>query len=161
MSNLFNEQETDFDFDFIGGGHALKKTSDKDIIHLYKNGIFIKAQPLRPAIDKRLFVVDLVERQGVNRTKLASSLEISRQSINNWVDTYRKNGSTGLVNNTKDSWKKNPKRFTGNKARDLEQERLETKQELEKHVCFTRKPYHYFIPKAYHFDARLMFFFHC
>ncbi len=132
MSNLFNEQETDFDFNFIGGGHALKKTSDKDIVHLYKNGIFIKAQPLRPAIDKRLFVVDLVERQGVNRTKLASSLEISRQSINNWVDTYRKNGSTGLVNSTKDSWKKNPKRFTGNKARDLEQERLETKQELEK-----------------------------
>ena len=103
MSNLFDEQKTDFDFDFIGEGHALKKTSDKDIVHLYKNGIFIKAQPLRPVIDKRLFVVDLVERQGVNRTKLASSLGISRQSINNWVDTYRKNGSTGLVNNTKDS----------------------------------------------------------
>lgn len=130
MSNLFDEQETDFDL--IGGGLALKKTSDKDIVHLYKNGIFIKAQPLRPAIDKRIFVVDLVERQGVNRTKLASSLGISRQSINNWVDTYRKDGSNGLVNNTKDSWKKNPKRFTGNKARDLEQERMETRQELEK-----------------------------
>ncbi len=130
MGNLFPEQK--FDFDFIGEGYALKKTSDKDIVHLYKNGIFIKAQTLSPAIDKRLFVVDLVERQGANRTKLASSLGISRQSINNWVDTYRKNGSAGLVNNTKDSWKKNPKRFTGNKARDLEQERFGTKQKIEK-----------------------------
>lgn len=130
MGNIFPEQK--FDFDFIGKGYALKKTSDKDIVHLYKNGTFIKAQTLSPAIDKRLFVVDLVERQGANRTKLASSLGISRQSINNWVDTYRKNGSAGLVNNTKDSWKKNPKRFTGNKARDLEQERFGTKQKIEK-----------------------------
>ena len=130
MGNIFPEQK--FDFDFIGEGYALKKTSDKDIVHLYKNGTFIKAQTLSPAIDKRLFVVDLVERQGANRTKLASSLGISRQSINNWVDTYRKNGSAGLVNNTKDSWKKNPKRFTGNKARDLEQERFGIKQKIEK-----------------------------
>ena len=27
-------------------------------------------------------------------------------------------------------------------------------------VSFTRKPYHHFIPKAYHFDTRLMFIFH-
>ncbi|MBS3772215.1 MAG: helix-turn-helix domain-containing protein, partial [Bacteroidales bacterium] len=92
----------------------------------------IKEQMLTPAIEKRLFVVDLVERQGVTRSKLADSLGISRQSINNWVDTYRKYGSTGLINNTKDSWKKNPKRFTGNKARDLERERRESKQEVKK-----------------------------
>ena len=127
MDNLFSEQK----FDFIGEGYALKKTSDKNIVHLYKNGILIKEQPLSPAIDKRLFVVDLVERQNVNRTKLALGLGISRQSINNWVDTYRKHGSTGLINNTKDSWKKNPQRFTGNKARDLELERFKTKQETK------------------------------
>ncbi len=128
MNNLFLEQE--FDFDFIGEGYSLKKTSDKNIIHLYRNGSFIKAQTLSPAIDKRLFVVDLVERKGVYVTKLALSLGISRQSINNWINIYRKNGSTGLINNTKDSWKKNPKRFTGNKARNLEKERLEAKQSL-------------------------------
>ena len=36
MGNIFPEQK--FDFDFIGEGYALKKTSDKDIVHLYKNG---------------------------------------------------------------------------------------------------------------------------
>ncbi|MCK5536431.1 MAG: hypothetical protein KAI79_06355, partial [Bacteroidales bacterium] len=48
-----------------------------------------------------------------------------------WLKTYQNYGSEGLVNNTKDSWKKNPKRFTGNKARKLEEERLETRQKIE------------------------------
>lgn len=88
MDNLFSEQK--FYFDFIGKGYYLKITSDKDIILLYKNGSFIKEQTLSPALDKRLFVVYLVERQGANRIKLASNLGISCQSINNRVDTYRK-----------------------------------------------------------------------
>ena len=129
MGNLFEEQQKGFSF--IGQGFALKKTTDPNKVHLYKNGVFVKEQILTPAIEKRLFVVDLVERQGVTRTKLADSLAISRQSINNWIDIYRKNGSNGLINNSKDSWKKNPKRFTGNKARDLEQEREENLQEQE------------------------------
>lgn len=129
MSNLFEDQQEGFNF--IGQGFAIKKISDKNLVHLYKNGVFVKEQILTPAIEKRLFVVDLVDRQGVTRTKLADSLGISRQSINNWVDTYQKYGSNGLINNSKDSWKKNPKRFTGNKARDLEQERVEDKQEHE------------------------------
>jgi len=141
MDNLFENKEQGFEF--IGHGFALKKTKDENKVHLYKNGLFIKEQILVPAIEKRLFVVDLVDRQGVTRTKLASSLGISRQSVNNWVDTYRKFGSTGLINNTKDSWKKNPKRFTGNKARDLEQKRLEDKQELERKtlaINFDKEP---------------------
>lgn len=132
MEHLFENSEQEFEL--IGGGFALKKTNDPNKVQLYKNGQFVKEHTLSPAIEKRLFVVDLVDRQGVTRTKLANSLGISRQSINNWVDTYRKFGSTGLINNTKDSWKKNPKRFTGNKARDLEQERLEDRQELEKNT---------------------------
>lgn len=139
MQDLYPQQETGFIF--IGQGFALKKTSDKNMVQLYKDGTFIKEQILNPSIEKRLFVVDLVERQGVVRTKLADALGISRQSINNWVDTYREYGSNGLINNTKDSWKKNPKRFiskkvvqrsSGNKARDLEQERKRVKQEFEK-----------------------------
>ncbi|MCF6333944.1 MAG: hypothetical protein L3J11_11735 [Draconibacterium sp.] len=38
MDNLFSGQK----FYFIGDGYALKKTSDKNIVHLYKNGILIK-----------------------------------------------------------------------------------------------------------------------
>ena len=131
-SMLFEDQEQKGGFELIGQGFALKKTSDPDKVHLYKNGIFMKEQILKPAIEKRLFVIDLVERQGVTKSKLADALQISRQSIDNWLGTYRRYGSEGLINNTKDSWKKNPKRFTGNKARDLKQERHKEKQELEK-----------------------------
>ncbi len=130
MENLFAEQESGLCF--IGKGLAIKNTSDKNIVHLYNNGTFVKVQQLRPAIERRLFVVDLVDRQGATMTKLASCLGITRQSIKNWIDIYHKHGSTGLVNNTKDSWKKNPKRFTGNKVLDLQQERKQARQELKK-----------------------------
>lgn len=129
MESLFTTQESDFEF--IGAGLSLKKTSNKDIVHLFKNGNFVKEQILVPQIEKRLFVVDLVERQGAIKSKLAFFLGISRQSIDNWINTSRKHGSLGLINNTKDSWKKNPKRFTGNKARDLETQRKEEQQALE------------------------------
>ncbi len=132
MDNLFSVQEREAGFEFIGNGLSLKKTTDKDVILLYKNGQFLKRQQLTPAIEKRSFVVDLVERQGATKSKLAASLGVSRQSIDNWVNTYQKNGMNGLVNNTKDSWKKNPKRFTGNKARELERERREKTQQMEK-----------------------------
>ncbi|MCD6355232.1 MAG: helix-turn-helix domain-containing protein [Prolixibacteraceae bacterium] len=129
MNSLFEEPKQGFEF--IGNGFTLKKTSDKNTVHLYNNGSFVKEQVLYPPIEKRLFVVDMVERQGVMKTRIAASLGISRQSVDNWIGIYRKHGSTGLINNTKESWKKNPKRFTGNKARDLEQERREERQKLE------------------------------
>ncbi len=51
MSNIFTEQETNYDIDVICGGHDKKKKSDKYIVHFYKNDIFIKAQYLRHVID--------------------------------------------------------------------------------------------------------------
>jgi len=129
MDTLFSEQDTGFEF--IGNGFALKKTPDKNIVHLYHNGNLVKVHTLYPAIEKRLFVVDMIERHSVTKSKLAMALDISRQSIDNWVETYQNYGSGGLVNNTKDSWKKNPKRFTGNKAREQEEGRLETRQKIK------------------------------
>lgn len=126
MANLFAELERGFEF--IGNGYALKKTSKKDKVQLYKNGLFIKEQKLTPAVDKRLFVIDLVNRNGVTKAYLARSLDISRQSINNWIELYHKYGVNGLINSSKDSWKKNPKRFTGNKVRNLEKQHKEDNQ---------------------------------
>lgn len=130
MNTLFEEPKQGFEF--IGNGFAIKKTSDKNKVHLYNNGSFVKEQVLYPSVERRLFVVDMVERHGVMKTRIAASLGISRQSVDNWIGIHRKHGSMGLINNTKESWKKNPKRFTGNKARDLEQERREERQKLEK-----------------------------
>ncbi|GAH23326.1 unnamed protein product, partial [marine sediment metagenome] len=68
MQDLYPQQETGFIF--LGQGFALKKTSDKNMVQLYKDGTFIKEQILNSSIEKRLFVVDLVERQGVVREQI-------------------------------------------------------------------------------------------
>lgn len=128
MNTLFFEKN---EFLFIGNSYALKNTIDKNRVRVYKNGNFVKENLIYPAIEKRLFVVDLVERHGVKKSKLATALNISRQSIDNWIAIYRKHGSVGLINNTKDSWKKNPKSFTGNKARQLEEQRQAERQYIE------------------------------
>lgn len=129
MNDLFSEEN--LNLEFIGNNYYLKKTSNEDVVHLYKNDNFIKIQNLKPQIEKRIFVVDMVEGYGVTKSLLAKSLNTSRQSIDNWLKTHNKYGSEGLVNNTKDSWKKNPKRFKGNKSRELEKERLEAKQNID------------------------------
>jgi len=98
-------------------------------IDIYKNDVFIETKPISTDFEKRLTVVELVNNYGAMKLRIAELLEVSRQSIDNWLDSYKKNGAIGLINNTKDSWKKNPKRFKGNKARDLENDRF---QELQK-----------------------------
>ena len=60
MNNLFSKQE--YDFDFIGAGFALKKTSDKNIVHLYKNGSFIKEHKLDPAIEMPVILIQRTTR---------------------------------------------------------------------------------------------------
>jgi hypothetical protein len=66
MNTLFEEPKQGFEF--IGNGFAIKKTSDKNKVHLYNNGSFVKEQVLYPSVERRLFVVDMVERHGVMKS---------------------------------------------------------------------------------------------
>ena len=81
MRDLFSEQN--LNLEFIGNNYYLKKTSNQDVVHLYKNDNFIKIQNLKPQIEKRIFVVDMIEGYGVTKSLLAKSLNTSRQSIDN------------------------------------------------------------------------------
>lgn len=93
-------------------------------IEIYKNDIFTEVKPISVDFEKRLAVVELINNYGAMKKRLAVVMDISRQTIDNWLGSYEKYGAKGLINNTKESWKKNPKRFTGNKARELEKDRL-------------------------------------
>ncbi len=62
---LFEDQEQKGGFEMSGQGFALKKTSEPDKVHLYKNLTFMKEPVLKQAIEKRLFVTKLVERKGL------------------------------------------------------------------------------------------------
>ena len=128
MPTLFNDIQIDYQLKPLGKNYAIKLKSE-ELIEIFHNGQFQKVAKISPGIEKRLIVIDLVERCGVEKKKLADALGISRQSIDTWIKTYKKRGTEGLVNNTKDSWKKNPKRFTGNKAIELEEENKANQQE--------------------------------
>ncbi|TSA35456.1 MAG: helix-turn-helix domain-containing protein [Porphyromonadaceae bacterium] len=137
MSTLFDDSQADDQIKPIGKHYAIKVKS-KELVEIYHKGQLQKVAKIDPPIEKRLVVIDLVERCSVGKEKLADALGISRQSIDTWIATYQKRGAEGLVNNTKDSWKKNPKRFTGNKARELEEENKANQQEKQKHeLCIS------------------------
>ncbi|MCI5209423.1 MAG: helix-turn-helix domain-containing protein, partial [Candidatus Electrothrix sp. ATG2] len=82
----------------IGKGISLEIRGSKNGIAIqYDYGVETKRVDLSDKTAKRIFIVDLVER-GVNQTKLADKLQISRQSINNYVKRKRLFGLEGLMN---------------------------------------------------------------
>jgi len=110
----------------IGKGLAIVLHENE--VDVYRNHEYIETKQIKSSFEKRLAVVQLVNNYGAMKNRLAEVFDISRQSIDNWLNSFEKNGALGLINNTKDSWKKNPHRFKGNKSKELEQNRLEVKQ---------------------------------
>ena len=104
----------------IEKGFGIKKISD-DRIELYHFDKLLKAVPLKPQIEFRLFVIDLVWHYSLKKKKIAMAFGISRQSIDNWLDIYHQHGVSGLENS--------PRVITGNKARALELQRKEEREE--------------------------------
>ena len=129
---LFSQEEELKDMMDIGAGFALKKVSQIHI-EIYSPNGFYKAVELKPQINKRLLVVELVNKHGVSKSLLAKALEISRQSIDNWLASQQKWGYEGLINSTKSKNNTSgPKRPAGNKARQLEEERRKEREAIEK-----------------------------
>lgn len=129
---LFPQREEEFkDMVDIGAGFALKKVSQIHI-EIYSPNGFYKAVELKTQITKRLLVVELVNKHRVRKSLLAKALEISRQSIDNWLASYQKWGYEGLINSTKPQKNSGrPKRPSGNKARQLEEERRKEQEAIE------------------------------
>ncbi|MEW6003497.1 MAG: putative transposase [Nitrospirota bacterium] len=122
----------------IGNGYTIKWINEKTL-GIERYGIPYKIVEINTAIDRRRLVVELVLEAGVKRYKLAEALKISRQSINNWIDTFKKAGFEGLVNSYRGSRRTGGKEEaargrlpTDNKARQLEDERKARREALQK-----------------------------
>ena len=120
----------------IGNGYAIEWVSDRLLI-IYRYGVPYKKTEIAAAIDRRRLVVELVLECGVTKSRLAEALDVSRQSIDNWVDTFKRAGFEGLVNSYKGSRKSARKENSeklprGNKARQLEEERRRKREAIEK-----------------------------
>ena len=63
----------------------------------YRHGSFIKAVDLSDKVAKKLFVVEVVNDLGGQQTKLAAVLNISRQTIHNYLESHKCFGKEGLI----------------------------------------------------------------
>jgi len=115
---------------FIDDGYALEWNT-ATMVTVYRYGVPYKTTQIKAGIDRRRLVVELVLECGVSKSKLAEALHVSRQSIDNWLATFKKAGFEGLLNSTKNRDGQS-QRATGNKARQLEAERKERREEAQR-----------------------------
>jgi len=136
QQNLFDIPD-DNDKDIgIGDGYSLEWRSKK-LVTVSRYGVPYRHVEINAGIDRRRLAVELILEGQITKSKLAKALGASRQSILNWEDTFRKSGFEGLVNSYKGSVRKGradkaDKLPTGNKARQLEEERRQKREALQK-----------------------------
>ncbi|MFO7970712.1 MAG: hypothetical protein R6U40_03065 [Desulfobacterales bacterium] len=124
---------------FIGQRLYLEFKNDSEThVTLYHNDVLVKTADLSDKVAKKFFVVEAVEL-GATKTRLADALNISRQTIHNYLEIKKHFGLEGLIRNytpsTGVTLRQNreahaDKALKGNKARQLEQMRKEERERL-------------------------------
>lgn len=106
---------------------------------LYRGNTRIKEVDLTDKVAKRLFVVEAVDL-GAKKSRLADALQISRQSIHNYLETRKHFGLEGLIHSYSTRESKSlrkqramhcEQRVEGNKAKELAEIRKASQQEEE------------------------------
>ena len=139
FSSVNDKPKNQFD---LGKGLILevKKNYPQTAI-LSQNGIVIKRCKLADKTAKKLLVIEALEH-GAMKSRLASALQMSRQTIDNYQGTVKHFGLDGLVKGYDPSVSKSVgvqrkkhaqhnKRIPGNRARQLEQIHREKRQARE------------------------------
>lgn len=108
QGNLFNNDDIETEVNIFKVGSNLKiKLKNIDIYnskrikgeaYLYRNDVEITSTDLSDHFAKRVFVVEAV-KQGAIKVRLSECLGISRQSVDNYLDTVKHFGLSGLLNN--------------------------------------------------------------
>ena len=80
----------------IGGGLILELNRVKQTATVYRKGTYIKKVDLSDKIATKLLIIEMVEL-GAKKTKLALVLNISRQTIHNYVEIKKHFGLKGLI----------------------------------------------------------------
>lgn len=123
-------------------GHRLylkfKDVSETQVT-LYHNDVSVKTADFTDKVAKRLFIIEAVEL-GATKSRLADALNISRQTIHNYIEIKKQFGLEGLIRNYTPSKGGTLRRnrethadegLKGNKARQLEQMRKEEREQLD------------------------------
>lgn len=109
---------------------------------VYHRGTLNKRVNLRDKAERRLLVVELLQH-GVNQTRLAEALKLSRQTLHNYRESYREFGVQGLLHGYSPAHSKDEERHRhlhvskhrpGSKARELEALRRAKREQGEGEV---------------------------
>ena len=105
---------------------------------LYFRSNFVKRVNLADKAERRIFVVELLQKD-INQTRLADVLNLSRQTLHNYRESYRMFGISGLFHGYSPSQSKSDdlqsrinvnQRRPGSKARELEAMRRAKKAQI-------------------------------
>jgi len=104
---------------------------------LYHHGLFIKRVNLADKAERRIFAVELMQKN-LSQTRLAEVLNLSRQTLHNYRESYRAFGINGLLHGYSPSQSKSEelqrrvhvdKRRPGSKATELQALRRAKKEQ--------------------------------
>ena len=135
QQQLFAKQSKNDQDIAIGNGYSVEWVAAK-IVRVYRYGVPFKVVEIKAGIDRRRLVIELVLEGAIIKSRLAQALKISRQSIDTWIDTFKKSGFEGLVNSYKGNVRtgrveNSAKLPVGNKARQLEETRRLKREEIQ------------------------------
>ncbi len=143
QKNLFTEipQKKNDNTKMIGANLSLVfNRRNKHLITLKNRDVIIKKVDLSDKPAKKLFVVEVVEL-GATKSRLADALNISRQTIDNYIESKKRFGTEGLLGGYNPNMGKNlaehrrltqHKRIQGNKAVIFAKERKAKRFENQK-----------------------------
>ncbi len=118
---------------------------------VYHRGALLKEVDLGEKAQRQLLAIELMQ-QGVNQSKLAKALKLSRQTLHNYRESYNKFGVEGLLHGYKPSESKSretqrrlhvEQRRPGGKARELRQIRQQERDGLPKNEPLDLDPPRY------------------
>ena len=121
------------------------KGKEKQRVNLYHNLTHIKTVDLSDKVAKKLLVIEAVEL-GATKRLLAMALNISRQTIHNYLEIKKHFGLEGLIQGYSTDKSKSlrkhrkenaVKRVTGNKAQQVEQIRKQEREKAESQLELT------------------------
>jgi len=124
----------------LGTGFVLEIIEDKKKACLYRDSTVIKTVDLSDKVAKRVLIVEVIE-MGAMKSRLASALSMSRQTIDTYLDTKKHFGFEGLIHSYNTAHSKTIRKqrelhsqeiTRGNKAKQLAEIRRKEQEKRDK-----------------------------
>ena len=123
-------------------GRDLVLTISSQIAMLYRASTYIRTVDLSDKTARKLFIVDIVEEEDAMKSRVAQALNISRQTIDNYLAIKKHFGTEGLIRgeSVPKSKGRRQERPNGNKAvivAGIRKQDREQRESLNRNLAFS------------------------